>query len=62
MTDYIAEIDESQQVIAVWIKEKTARAPRVFDPAKHIFEDKKSDEFFGAPKDKIRTWIAKTQS
>lgn len=62
MTYYIAELDETQQVIAVWIKEKTARAPRVFDPRKHIFDDAAGAEFFGAPKEKIRNWIARAKA
>jgi hypothetical protein len=57
MTCYIAELDETQQVIAVWIQEKSARSPRVFDPRKHIFDDTKPAEFSGAPKEKIRNWI-----
>lgn len=58
MTYYIAELDETQQVVAVWIKEKAARAPRVFDPSKHVFDDTPQAQFFGAPKEKIQHWIS----
>ncbi len=57
MTDYIAEVDEAQQVVAVWVKEKSARSARVFDPRKHIFNDAPSAQYFGAPKEKIQHWI-----
>lgn len=62
MTYYIAELDETQQVVAVWIKEKTSRGPRVFDPKKHIFDDTSQAEFFGAPKEKILRWISGLQA
>ncbi|OSQ63018.1 hypothetical protein MCRY_06585 [Marivita cryptomonadis] len=62
MTYYIAELDETQQVIAVWIKQKSARAPRVFDPRKHIFDDTNSAEYFGAPKESIQNWIARAET
>jgi len=62
MTQYIAELDETQQVVAVWIKEDTARAPRVFDPKKHIFDTTNAAEFCGAPKEKIETWISCLQA
>jgi hypothetical protein len=41
MPDYIAELDEKQNVAAVWVKEKSARGPSVFDPRKHIFDANK---------------------
>ncbi|MCI5110062.1 MAG: hypothetical protein MRY75_05865 [Marivita sp.] len=62
MTYYIAELDEAQQVVAVWIKEDTARSPRVFDPRKHIFDTNGTAEFSGAPKEKIQNWIARAQA
>lgn len=62
MTYYIAELDETQQIVAVWIKEKTSRAPRVFDPNKHIFDGTSQAEFFGAPKEKIKGWLSGAQS
>lgn len=62
MTQYIAELDDTKEVIAVWIKEDTARAPRVFDPKRHIFDTTSSAEFFGAPKEKIETWLSGAQS
>lgn len=58
MTLYIAEYDEEQQIAAVWIQEKSARCPRVFDPKKHFFEAGSTAEFFGAPRKKIEQWIA----
>lgn len=61
MADYIAELDEMQDIAAVWIKEKSARGPSVFDPRKHIFDANRPSEYFGAPKEKIMIWIAGTQ-
>lgn len=58
MTDYIAELDEKQNVAAVWVKEQSARGPSVFDPRKHIFDANKDSVFFGASKEKIMSWIA----
>jgi len=58
MPDYIAELDEKQDVAAVWVKEKSARAPRVFDPRKHIFDANKDSVFLGASEEKIMSWIA----
>lgn len=62
MTYYIAELDETQQVIAVWIKEETDRGPRVFDPRKHRFDTTQPGEFFGAPKEKIQNWMTSAQA
>jgi hypothetical protein len=61
MTFYIAEVDEKQKIVAVWIKEKAARGPTVFDPQKHIFDANTASEYFGAPKEKIAHWIAGAQ-
>ena len=61
MPDYFAELDEKQNVVAVWVKEKSARAPRVFDPNKHIFDAKTASGYFGAPKEKIAHWISGAQ-
>ena len=61
MADYIAELDEMQNIAAVWIKEKSARGPSVFDPKKHIFDANRPSGYFGAPRVKIMNWIADTQ-
>ncbi|OJI94570.1 hypothetical protein LY10_00135 [Planktotalea frisia] len=61
MTHYIAELDESQEIAAVWVKEKAARGPTVFDPQKHIFDANTASRYFGAPKEKITHWIAGAQ-
>jgi hypothetical protein len=58
MTDYIAELDEKQNVAAVWVKEKLARGPSVFDPRKHIFDPNRNSVFIGASEEKIMSWIA----
>ena len=58
MTLYIAEYDEKQKIAAVWVKETTARGPRVFDPKQHVFEAGPSAEFFGAPRREIEKWVA----
>jgi len=62
MTTYIAELDETLQVSAVWIKETSARAPRVFDPQRHAQIDATAAEFHGAPREKIQRWIARAQA
>ncbi len=59
MTYYIAELDEAHGIAAIWIKEKGARGPSVFDPSKHIFDTDKTSGFIGAPKAKIENWIAR---
>ena len=58
MTSYIAELDEKQKVAAVWVHDKAVRAPRVFDPKKHIFDAEQASGFFGASKEDIGNWIA----
>ena len=58
MPDYFAELDEKQNVVAVWVKEKSARGPRVFDPKKYMFGAKSGSGYFGAPKQEIIKWIA----
>ncbi len=62
MTQYIAELDESQQIAAVWVKEKAARGPSVFNPKKHTFTPAPDDIFSGAPKKLIGIWIADAQA
>jgi hypothetical protein len=57
MAYYIAELDEAQQIAAVWIKESMARGPRVFDPAKHFFDADTASGFIGATKEEIASWI-----
>jgi hypothetical protein len=57
MAYYIAELDEAQQIAAVWIKESMARGPRVFDPAKHFFDADTASGFIGATKEEITSWI-----
>lgn len=61
MTCYIAELDEAQEIAAVWVKEKTARGSSVFDPNKHIFDAESASGFIGAPKERIAAWIAHAQ-
>lgn len=59
---YIAEFDEKHQIIAIWVKEKWARAPRVFDPEKHVFDKSAAAEFFGASREQIEDWLIDMQS
>lgn len=58
MITYIAELDDTQRIVAVWIKNETARGPCVFDPRKHIFDDRSETEFCGASKDQIVGWMS----
>lgn len=62
MTHYIAELDETQKIAAVWVKKKAARGPSVFDPEKHIFAPAPDDNFSGAPQKLIGSWIADAQA
>ena len=62
MTIYIAELDETQKIATVWIKEKSARGPKVYDPKKHVFDVTSASGFFGASQDDIATWIADSQN
>lgn len=57
MNCYIAELNETGRVEAVWVKSQNARAPRVYDPVKHIFDPTSRNEFCGAPKDDIVNWL-----
>ncbi|WP_342070218.1 hypothetical protein [Yoonia algicola] len=57
MDRYIAEMDEANRIAAVWVMKKTARGPRVFDPAKHIFDPQHPAEFIGAPLQDIVSWL-----
>lgn len=61
MPDYIAELDDEQNIVAVWFKDSTARGPKVFDPDKHVFEAGSASGYFGAPQEKIAAWIAGVQ-
>jgi hypothetical protein len=62
MTIYIAELDETQKIATVWIKEKSARGPKVYDPQKHVFDATSATGFFGASQNDIATWIAAAQN
>jgi len=53
MTDYIADLDEKQNVAAVWVKEKLARGPSVFDTRKHIFDPNKNSVLLVLQKKKL---------
>ncbi len=57
MTDYIAELDEVQQIAAVWVKTPDCRGPRVFDPARDRVDPDAARMFFGASRDDILNWI-----
>ncbi len=57
MDSYVAELDEANRIAAVWVKKKAARGPSVFDPRKHMFEPRATDEFVGAPRHDIVNWI-----
>lgn len=58
MDTYIAELDDRHQIAAIWVKKKTARGPRVFDPKKHIFDPQSPSEFIGAAETDIVNWLA----
>ncbi|WP_377511618.1 hypothetical protein [Octadecabacter sp. R77987] len=49
MDSYIAEMDDTNRIAAVWVTTKTARGPSVFDLGKHIFDPRQPAEFSGAP-------------
>lgn len=57
MDKYIAELDETKHIAAVWVKKKNARGPSVIKPGKNIIEPRMSDEFVGATRDDIVSWI-----
>ena len=58
MTFYVAERDEDNRIAAVWIKERAARSPVIFDPRKHSFDSKSASGFFGASEAEIARWIS----
>lgn len=58
MDCYIAELDETSRISAIWVKRKKGRGPSVYDPKKHIFDPKSSNEFVGASKKDIVKWLA----
>ncbi|MFL4469856.1 hypothetical protein ACERZ8_08265 [Tateyamaria armeniaca] len=62
MDTYVAELDENSRVAAVWIKRKMARSTTVFDPKKHVFDPRASDEFCGAPREDIVNWLGSAQN
>lgn len=57
MDCYIAELDEANRIAAVWVKEKKARGPSIFDPKKHIFDPQLANDFVGAPQKEIVSWL-----
>ena len=57
MMSYIAELDETKNIAAVWVKQSASRGAAVFDPNKHIFDPLPSDSYFGAPRGEIESWI-----
>lgn len=59
---YIAELDENSRVAAVWLKQKMARGTIVFDPKKHVFDPRASNEFCGAPREDIVKWLGSAQN
>lgn len=61
MDSYVAELDEANRIAAVWVKKKEARGPSVFDPRKHVFELHTTDEFVGAARHEIVSWIKARQ-
>lgn len=62
MNCYIAELDEGNGILAVWVKAENARVPKVYDPKKHIFDPKLPNEFVGAPQKDIVNWLASAKS
>ena len=61
MNTYIAELDEAKRIAAVWVKREKAYGASVFDPTTHIFEPRTTDEFFGATRLEIVSWINSRQ-
>ena len=62
MDIYVAELDETGKIAAVWVKKDGARGPGLFDPRKHTFNPKSQQQFAGASRHEIECWIAtKTQ-
>lgn len=58
MDRYIAEMDETNRIAAVWVMKETARGPSVFDPRRHLFDAQRPAEFWGAPRKEIVRWLA----
>lgn len=61
MDCYVAELDEDKRIAAVWIRKRNARGPSIFDPRKHVFDDKTPSEFVGAPIEDIKKWLTSKQ-
>ena len=57
MNCYVAELDETNRIAAVWVKERKARGPRIFDPKKHRFDPQLANDFVGAPQNDIVSWL-----
>ena len=57
MDRYIAELDETKRIAAVWMVTENGRRARVFDPAKHKFDPLRPAEFSGAPQIEIVNWM-----
>ena len=58
MDMYVAELDETGKIAAVWVKKDGARGPGLFDPRKHSFDPRTPHHVSGAPRDEIAKWIA----
>ncbi len=62
MDIYVAELDETGKIAAVWVKQDSAFGPGVFDPQKHKFDPKSPHQFAGACRAEIERWmVSKTQ-
>lgn len=57
MNCYIAELDDANRIAAVWVKVRKARGPSIFDPKKHVFNPQLANDFVGAPRKDIVSWL-----
>lgn len=58
MDIYVAELDEAGKIAAVWVKKDGARGPGLYDARKHTFNPKSQQQFAGASRREIESWIA----
>ncbi|MGR3503968.1 hypothetical protein [Pseudaestuariivita sp.] len=56
-TQYIAETDDKNHLVAVWIQSREHHAPRVFDSVTDRFDATEPAEFSGASERDITAWL-----
>jgi len=62
MDVFVAELDETSAIEALWVKYSEARSPSLFDPIRDAFDPSPQATFFGAKREDILEWIARVRT